>query len=158
MTKTPNFSCLKCVKSRLPDRLSDSLTSDAEQWHNGGWDWCPQTNCVTSLNNFENFNPNLMNNPNMSVSFLKYSRARRWEESSRCEGSSWWGREKQARALPPSLRGERDRDNSQSAAPLCPEGRGEVVTGPITEFHAHRWSTRAPERVNDAGDLQFYAF
>lgn len=31
------------VKSRLTDRLSDSLTSDAEQWHNAGWDFlCPQ--------------------------------------------------------------------------------------------------------------------
>lgn len=31
--KTLNFTCLKRVKSRLADRLSESLTADAEQRH-----------------------------------------------------------------------------------------------------------------------------
>lgn len=99
--KSQNFTCLNRVKNRFTDRLSDSLTSDAKQWHNAGWDLCPQTRRVTSLHNFKNFQPNVRNNPNMSVSFLKWSRARR-----KSPAVSWAHDEdtEQSRSLPLSLR------------------------------------------------------
>lgn len=131
--------------------LSDSLTSDAEQWHNAGWDWCSQTNRVTSLNNFKNLISDARNNPSLSASLLRCSRARGWEESSGGEGSSWCGWDtEQSRSLPHSLRGDTDRPNSQSPAPLCAGGGTRCSADQSLACMRTGEGTRAPARESDA--------